>query len=110
MKLIKAFVHRNRVADVVQELSNYGFRNLTLMDVKGMLKALSAAELSYSVEVAGSVVTEVQLELVCEDAEVPRVVEIIRSSGRTGQRVAGWIYVSHVEDAIAIDMPPEVTT
>jgi len=39
MKEIKAFIHRNRVADVVRILGAAGFRNLSVIDVKGMLKA-----------------------------------------------------------------------
>lgn len=39
MKLIKAYVHHVRTADVVQALADAGYRNLALFDVKGTLKA-----------------------------------------------------------------------
>ena len=41
-KEVKAFIHRNRVADVVDALNKAGFRNITIVDVQGMLKALSS--------------------------------------------------------------------
>ena len=44
MKQIKAFVHRNRVGDIVHALDAAGFTRLSLFDVKGMLRALSARE------------------------------------------------------------------
>ena len=44
MKEIKAFVHRSRIADVVRALEKAGFRNLSVIDVKGMLKALDDKE------------------------------------------------------------------
>jgi nitrogen regulatory protein P-II 1 len=48
---IKAYVHRNRVADVVSALTNAGFNNLSVIDVQGFLKALDSKEQHYSVEI-----------------------------------------------------------
>ena len=41
---IKAFIHRNRIADVVDALYREGFRNLTVIDVQGLLKALDSKD------------------------------------------------------------------
>ncbi len=92
---IKAFIHRNRIADVVDALFQADFRNLTVIDVQGLLKALDTKEQRYSVEIGQKVITEVKLELVCEgEARMKQAVEIIREHARTGQAHAGWIYVS----------------
>ncbi len=50
MKEIKAFVHRNRIADVVRALGAAGFDNLSVISwrVKGMLQALDTKERKYS--------------------------------------------------------------
>src|SRR3546814_5301881 len=74
MKQIKAFVHRNRAADLVHELEAAGFRRLSVFDVKGLLWALSAREQQYSVEFGDQVISEMQMELFCEDSEVDRAV------------------------------------
>ena len=103
MKQIKAFVHRNRVSDLIHGLDAAGFRRLSLFDVKGLLRALSAREQQYSVEFGDQVISEVQMELFCEDDEVLRAVEIFRSIGRTGHAEAGWIYVSNVDQAFPIN-------
>ena len=66
------------------------------------LRALGAREQQYSVEFGDQVINEVQMELFCEDGEVAKAVEIFQRFGRTGQPVAGWVYVSDVEQAIAI--------
>ncbi len=50
-KEVKAFIHRNRVADVVTALNSAGFHNITVVDVQGMLKAINSHEQSYSVEI-----------------------------------------------------------
>ncbi len=103
MKQIKAFVHRNRVSDLIHELAAAGFQRLSLFEVKGLLRALNAREQQFSVEFGDQVISEVQLELFCEDDDVPRAVEIFQRLGRTGRSEAGWLYVSHVEQTIAID-------
>jgi nitrogen regulatory protein P-II 1 len=42
MKEIKAFIHRNRIADIVHALKAAEFGNISVIDVKGMLKALDS--------------------------------------------------------------------
>ncbi|MGD9582960.1 MAG: P-II family nitrogen regulator [Lysobacterales bacterium] len=102
MKQIKAFVHRNRVSDLIHALEAAGFQRLALFDVKGLLRALSAREQEYSVELGDKVINEVQMELFCEDGDVARAVEIFQRLGRTGRTDAGWVYVSNIEQTIAI--------
>ncbi len=102
MKQIKAFVHRHRVADLAHALSAAGFDRLSLLDVKGLLRALSVREQQYSVEFGDQVINEVQMELFCDDDDVARATEIFRRVGRTGRADAGWVYVSAVEHAFAI--------
>lgn len=100
---IKAYIHRNRVADVVNALTDAGFNNLTVIDVQGLLNALDGKEQHYSIEIGRKVVTEVKLELVCNNqTQTADAVGIIREHGKTGQSSAGWIYVSDVRSAIEI--------
>lgn len=103
MKEIKAYIHRNRIADVVYALEREGFRNLALVDVKGMAYALSEKEQEFSIEVAERVITEVKLELVCDDTNAARAINVIRENARTGHKHAGWIYVSEIMAAQPID-------
>ncbi len=102
MKQIKAFVHRNRVSDLIHALGAAGFQRLSLFDVKGLLRALSAREQEYSVEFGDQVINEVQMELFCKSEEVAQAVEIFRRVGRTGRTEAGWVYVSSVDQAFPI--------
>jgi len=97
MKEIKAFLHRNRVADVVHALRNAGYSdgvcNLSVVDVTGTLQALDKQEETFSLELGQQVINEVKLELVCEDVRADEAVRIIRENGRTGQKTGGWVYV-----------------
>lgn len=104
MKEIKAFIHRNRVADVIRALKGAGYTNLSVVDVKGMLAALDEREREYSVELGEETITEVKLELVCVDENrAAEAVRLIQENARTGQSEAGWIYISEIQAALPID-------
>lgn len=103
MREVKAFIHRNRVGDVVRALTRAGFSHLSLVDVKVMLGALDAKEQEYSIEIGEKVITEVKLEVVCEtEARAAEAIHMIRSLAETGQQDAGWIYVTDVRAALPI--------
>ena len=103
MKEIKAFIHRNRVADVIRALKGAGYGNLSVVDVKGMLAALDERERDYSIELGEETITMVKLELVCEDeSRTAEAAHIIRDNARTGQPEAGWIYISEIQAALPI--------
>lgn len=101
MKLVKAYVHHVRTAEVVQHLADAGYRNLALLDVRGTLKAFNDDERDYSCAGAG-LIGEIQLELVCEDSEVIAATSIIRTHGQIGPQVSGWVYVSPIDLALPI--------
>ena len=103
MKEIKAFIHRNRAADVIRALKGAGFSNLSVVDVKGMLAALDERERDYSIELGEETITEVKLELVCEDENrAAEAVRLIQENAKTGQPEAGWIYISEIQAALPI--------
>ncbi|ALP53666.1 transcriptional regulator [Candidatus Tenderia electrophaga] len=107
MKEIKAFIHRNRITDVIHALKGAGFDNLSIVDVKGTLKALDSKEQDYSVELGTAVITEIKLEVVCEETQVDEAIQLIREHARTGQNDAGWIYVIEIGQAIRIETRAE---
>lgn len=104
MKQIKAFIHHVRSAAVVEALRGAGYKNITLLDVKGTLKPLNESEQDYSTD-AGVVISEVRISLVCEDPQVDEVTSIIRKTGQIGSNISGWVYVSPVEQALPIGGP-----
>lgn len=79
-----------------------GCRNLAVVPVKILLKAMDAKEQHYSIELAEVVINESKLELVCEDHQVDELVGIIGRTARTGQAEAGWIYVTDIVRAVPI--------
>ncbi len=101
MKQISAFVHHVRTAPVIEALRDAGYKNITLLDVKGTLKPLSEAEQGYSTE-AGLVISEARISLVCDDDQVEEATGIVRKAGAIGSSISGWVYVSPIDEAIPI--------
>ncbi len=97
MKEIKAYIHRNRAADVVRALRKAGFGHFTLVDVKQVLQALETADQEFSTEFGARVLSEVKLELVCDGDRLQEAIILIRENAKTGQEDSGCIYVSEIE-------------
>ena len=83
MKLITAYLHRVRTAEVVQALADAGYRNLVFADVRGTLPGISDDERDYSSEGAGIVIGAVGAVLVAMPlARAPQVVAPFSSLAR----------------------------
>jgi nitrogen regulatory protein P-II 1 len=107
MREIKAFIHRNRIVDVIHALVsanfNKGIYNLSISDVSGSLDTLDDKEKDYSIEFGEGMITEAKLELICEDERVDEAVALIKENGRTGQAISGWVYVLDIGSISAIE-------
>lgn len=110
MKEIKAYIHRNRVAEVISALKSSvawttigdDEHNLTAYMVKGSLVPLDEGERRFSVELGDEVINEYKLELHCSEDHVDELVKIIVASARTGRVNSGWVYVMDVVSAVPV--------
>ncbi len=106
MKEIKAFIHKNRVADVIHALKINNFCskpcNISVVDVYGTLHPIDNKEQNYSLELGEGIINEVKLELICKDELLERGIEIIHDNAQTGQDIAGYIYVTDISISIPI--------
>jgi len=103
MKRITALLHAHRTSDVVRALEAAGESRLSVVHASGLLRASSVHEQDYSVELGERVTQEIQLDVFCEDDRVEALVELIRTTGRTGQATAGWVFVGSLDAGIPID-------
>lgn len=101
MKEIKAFIHRNRIADVLHTLKNHNFCSglchLSVTDVAGTLNAMDQKEQDYSIEFGNDIITEARLELICENERVDEAITLIKNTAQTSNNLSGWIYVYDIE-------------
>jgi nitrogen regulatory protein PII len=96
MKLLKAFVHRNRVPAILQALADHGFHRLSVLDARGTLSAVRPEEEELGLAAGTPLIQETQIEVVCDDARVDEAIAQFDLHARIGVATAGWIYVSDV--------------
>ena len=101
MKEIKAFVKPKRVQKVIEALSESGFKSMTLSQGEGT-GAFKAKGASPSLDFRITDSPVVKLELVCQNEEARKAIDIIVENGKTTDPGDGIIYVSDVEDAFQI--------
>jgi nitrogen regulatory protein P-II 1 len=110
MKEIKAFIHKHRISAVIEALKVAdamagqpgGMRNINVAAVQSLLTAVDSREQRYSMDLAEPVIEEYKLELLCEDGEAERLAGVVATAGETGQKEAGWVYVTAIEVALQI--------
>lgn len=101
MKEIKAFVKPFKVNDILRQLLESGFPNLTVSMAEGTGHFQNEdASLSMHFSVTNSKVAKI--EIVCNDADVDQITTIISAYGKTGNSGDGIIYVSDIEKAIRV--------
>jgi len=102
MKMIMAVIRPERFEKVMEELEREGFIALTASEVKGRgeQKGIKLQFRGGTMEV--DLLDKIKIEIVAEDEEVERVIEIISSSARTGKIGDGKIFVIPVEMSVRI--------
>ena len=102
MKEVNAYIRHALVGKVIDVLQHAGFRNMTLLDGKGVTSGLPKEEYDYSLELAERYINVVKLEIVCRDQDVDEIVRIIRVSAHTGKPGDGLVFVKPIDHAVRI--------
>jgi len=101
MKEIKAFVKDFKVNDIVYNLIQEGFPNITISAAEGTgTFQVEEPAISTLFSIADSPIAKI--ELVCANYEEGKIVDIITKYGRTGNQGDGLIYISDVTRAVRI--------
>jgi nitrogen regulatory protein PII len=105
MKEIKAYVRRDEINDVVEQLHRAGAAGVSVIEIHPVGYGYEANPF----EPHGARLVDryrhlaiVKLEIMCADAQVDRIVDIIQARCRTGNRGDGMIFVSEIADAVRI--------
>ena len=96
MKEIKAFVKPFKVNDILNQLLQAGFPNKTVSMAEGTGN-FNSEESSLSTHFSITDSKVAKIEIVCNDSEVEKIVDIISTKGRTGNSGDGIIFVSDIE-------------
>lgn len=102
MKEIKAYIRPEKANEVVNALENNGINGMTVINVSMLGKWADQEQSSLSIDFCQKYCTSIKIELICNKTEVDKIIKIILSSGRTGRKGDGKIFVSDIENAYSI--------
>jgi nitrogen regulatory protein PII len=102
MKQIEAIIRHVMIDDVKDKLDEIGVKGMTVMEVKGAGKQKGYTETYRGSKRNVFLNPKTLLKIVVSDSMAEPVVAAIRDTARTGDIGDGKIFVSHIDDAIAI--------
>jgi nitrogen regulatory protein PII len=102
MKLITAIVKPFKLDDVKDALKEAGVTGLTVSEARGFGRQGGHTETYRGTEYRIDFVPKVRVEIVVDDADADRVVDVIRSGAATGKIGDGKIWVSDVGRLVRI--------
>ena len=101
MKEVKAFVKPFKVNDILNQLLQAGYPNITVSLAEGTGNFKSdESTLSTRFSITDSKVAKI--EIVCNDIDVDKIVSIISDMGRTGNPGDGIVYVSEIQNVYKV--------
>jgi nitrogen regulatory protein P-II 1 len=102
MKEIKAYIRPSMAERVISALEIAGVSGMTVIDVSTLGKWVDPEKSKLSMEYCEKYCTTVKIELVCDDGDVEKLIEVIEKNAHTGRKGDGKIFVSDIMDAVSI--------
>jgi len=102
MKKVEAIFRHIKLEEVKQALDKLDVRGVTVTEVKGAGKQRGYTETYRGSQVTINLRPKVKLETVITDGLVDKIVDTIMNVARTGTIGDGKIFVSSIEEVIAI--------
>ena len=102
MKLVTAVIKPFKLDDVKTALHDIGVAGMTIAEVQGHGRQRGHTEVYRGAEYVVDFVPKLRLELVVDDADCARVVEVIEVAARTGQIGDGKVWTTTVDDLVRI--------
>ncbi|MBE6052081.1 MAG: P-II family nitrogen regulator [Clostridium sp.] len=102
MKKIEAIIRPSKLEELKDELRKFNISGLTISQVLGCGKQMGWTEQYRSNEVLINVLPKVKLELIVQDSNVEKVIDLIINIARTGEVGDGKIFISDITDCIRI--------
>lgn len=102
MKLIIAVIKPFKLEEVREALTGIGVQGLMVSEVKGYGRQSGHTEIYRGAEYVVNFVPKIKLELVVSDTDVPRIVETLAVTAKTGKIGDGKIFVVDVMQAYRV--------
>jgi nitrogen regulatory protein P-II 1 len=102
MKKIEAIIRPAKVGDVYAALGNAGCPGLTVSEAEGQGTQKGVEQEFRGKKYRTPLMTKAKIEIIANDEDVDRLVDVICEAALTGKAGDGKILVSPVEDVIRI--------
>ena len=102
MKEIKAYIRHDKADIVIEKLEEAGVKGMTLLDANALAAWADPEAFSFSIEYVQKYSKVVKIELICNNEDSDKLIDIISKFAHTGKRGDGWIFVTPVEKAVRI--------
>jgi len=100
--MLIAIIRPEKLEDVKRSLEEEGFVAMTITEVRGRGEQKGITLQFRGREMEIDVLHKVKIEMVIEDKEIQKAIEIIMRSARTGKYGDGRIFVLPVEKSVRI--------
>lgn len=102
MKKIEAIIKPFKLDEVKSVLQEAGIQGMTISEVKGFGRQKGHTELYRGAEYVVDFLPKVKIEIVVNEADVKKVVDVIQKAAKTGRIGDGKIFITAVEEIIRI--------
>lgn len=102
MKKIEAIIRLDKLDAVKEALAAAGFFGLTVYEVRGRGEQRGIVRFFRGREFRIDLLPKIKMEVVVEDADAQRVIDILVNSARTGIIGDGKIFLSSVEEVVRV--------
>jgi len=102
MKLITAIIKPFKLDDVKEALKGAGVQGMTVTEVQGFGRQSGHTEVYRGAEYTVDFVPKVRIEVLTDDPDVDRVVEVVVDAARTGKIGDGKVWVTDVDRIVRV--------
>jgi nitrogen regulatory protein P-II 1 len=102
VKLITVIIKPFKLDDVKAALRDAGVVGMTVSEVRGFGRQGGHSEVYRGTEYNIDFVPKVRIEILSEDGDVPRLIEVVAAAAQTGKIGDGKLWVTSVETIVRI--------
>lgn len=102
LRLITAVIKPQRLGPVKETLKESGVAGMTVSEANGFGRQRGHTESFRGAEYEVEFILKTKIEILCDESDVDRIVEVVAAAAHTGTIGDGKIWITPVEKAIRI--------
>lgn len=102
MKLITAIIKPQKLDEVKSALRSAGVKGITVSEVSGVGRQGGHVEVYRGAEYPIDLIAKIRFEILAENEEVNKIIDVIVKYASSGQIGDGKIWVTSVEDVVRV--------